>query len=58
MSAAALYGVLNVAAVVTVVCRLLGGVHWLTDIVGGLLVGLAIMFGYMSACAMLPDTSE
>ena len=49
------YGVLNVAAVVTVVCRLLGGVHWLTDIVGGLLVGLAITFGYMSACAFIEE---
>lgn len=45
--------VLNVAAVLTVAGRLLGGVHWLTDIIGGCLFGLVVTFGYLAACAAL-----
>ena len=41
---------LNAAAAATVAGRLLGGVHWLTDIVGGCLYGLFIVFCYLAAC--------
>ena len=48
-----LYGLLNVVPVATVVLRLLGGVHWLTDIVGGVLLGCAIAFAYRAVCAIM-----
>lgn len=41
---------LNAAAAVAVAGKLLGGVHWLTDIVGGCLYGLFIVFCYLAAC--------
>lgn len=53
-----LCAVLNTVAVATVVCRLLAGVHWLTDIVGGVLLGLAITFVYLTVCAMLNEQGE
>lgn len=40
-------------AVVTASLRLTAGVHWLTDIVAGVLVGLAITFIYLAVCARL-----
>lgn len=46
-----LVALLDVLAAVTVAGRLLGGVHWLTDILGGCLYGLAVTFGYMAVCA-------
>ncbi len=51
-------GVLNVASVVTVICRLLGGVHWLTDIVGGLLLGAAVVCAYRAACTFWSKKKE
>lgn len=45
-------------ACVTTALRLLGGVHWLSDIVGGVLLGLVITFGYLSACAFLSEKKE
>lgn len=32
-----------------VVARLISGVHWLTDIIGGILISLAIFFTYLAA---------
>lgn len=40
-------------SVVTASLRLTAGVHWLTDIVAGVLVGLAITFIYLAVCARL-----
>ena len=40
-------------ATVTTLLRLEAGVHWLTDIVGGVLVGLVITFAYLAVCAAL-----
>lgn len=53
-----LVGFLSGVSVCTVACRLLGGVHWLTDIVGGVLLGLVITFGYLAACAFLSKNKE
>ena len=35
-----------ILAVITVAARFLSGVHWFTDICGGILIGLAIVFAY------------
>lgn len=48
-----LYGALNVLSVVTVACRVLSGVHWVTDTLGGVLLGGAIVAAYGAACAWL-----
>ncbi len=53
-----LCGFLVGLACVTVILRLLGGVHWLTDIVGGVLLGLVITFAYLSVCALLAQKGK
>ena len=53
-----LCGFLVGLACVTVSLRLLGGVHWLTDIVGGVLLGLVITFAYLSVCALLAQKGK
>ena len=53
-----LCGFLVGLACVTVSLRLFGGVHWLTDIVGGVLLGLVITFAYLSVCALLAQKGK
>ena len=45
-------------ACVTVTLRLFSGVHWLTDIVGGLLLGGVIVAAYGVACALWGKKKE
>ena len=53
-----LCGFLVGLACVTVSLRLFSGVHWLTDIVGGVLLGLVITFAYLSVCALLAQKGK
>ncbi|MBE6675890.1 MAG: phosphatase PAP2 family protein [Clostridia bacterium] len=48
-----LIGLLNGVSVATVACRLLGGVHWLSDIVGGVLLGMVIVYAYRAVCSLI-----
>ena len=41
------------SASVTVVCRLLSGAHWFTDILGGLLISGALVSAYFGAVSIL-----
>ena len=43
---------------VTVVGRLLSGVHWLTDIIGGVLISAALIVGFAAVCAILDRRNE
>lgn len=56
------HGLLSAAliglACVTVTLRLFSGVHWLTDIVGGLLLGGVIVAAYGAACALWGKKKE
>lgn len=45
-------------ACVTVALRLFSGVHWLTDIVGGLLLGGVIVSAYGAACTLWGKKKE
>lgn len=44
-----------VCAVVMVVCRFLSGVHWLTDIVGGLIISAFLIMVYVTLLSFLAD---
>ena len=47
---AAFLGALGLVAAFLVACRLLSGVHWLSDIVGGVLLSGGLVLLYASAC--------
>ncbi len=49
---------LIVLACVTTTLRLFSGVHWLTDIVGGVLLGAVIVFIYLGVCALPAQKGE
>jgi len=40
---------------VTVVCRLFSGVHWLTDIIGGMFISGALSFIYIGICMIIEE---
>ncbi len=47
-----------VLAAVAVIGRLLSGMHWLTDIVGGLLVSAALLFCYKGILSFIKDRRD
>lgn len=53
----AVFATLAVMAL-TVVLRLLSGVHWLTDICGGILIGNALVLTYIGVCRAMGKPSE
>ena len=48
----------SMIAAVTTAGRMLAGVHWITDIVGGVLLGLAIFFAYLGAVSSLDSVTK
>ena len=51
--------VLGVLTVVMVVGRLLSGVHWLTDIIGGVILSAALLMAYYTAlCSIYPKDDD
>ena len=45
-------------AVITVVGRLLSGVHWFTDIIGGVLISLALVTIFSAVCDKIKEKNE
>ena len=45
-------------AALTVVARLMSGVHWLTDIVGGVILSLALVTLYSEVCSIIESKKE
>ena len=56
--AGAASAVLWILLAVTVIGRLLSGVHWLTDILGGILIGTALLAFFMAALDTGTDSSR
>jgi undecaprenyl-diphosphatase len=54
----ALKGLAVAVATVTVVGRLLSGVHWFTDILGGALISLALVTLFAAVCEKLDSKKE
>ena len=48
----------SMIAAVTTAGRMLSGVHWITDIVGGVLLGSAIFFAYLGAVSSLDSVTK
>ena len=44
--------VMTAFAVLMVVCRLISGVHWLTDIIGGALLSAGLVKMYSAVCGL------
>ncbi len=45
-------------AILTVLMRALSGRHWLTDIIGGILLGFALVFAYQTALSAVRSKEE
>lgn len=41
-----------------VIARLVSGVHWFTDILGGLLLSLSLVFGYYGICNLIENKNS
>lgn len=54
----ALKGLAVAVATVTVVGRLLSGVHWFTDIIGGVLISLALVTLFAAVCDMTDQKNK
>jgi undecaprenyl-diphosphatase len=53
------YGAVSSAVIlVTVVGRLLSGVHWLTDIIGGVILSAALVMLYVSVLKYVESRSK
>jgi undecaprenyl-diphosphatase len=50
--------IITAFTVFMVIARLVSGVHWLTDIVGGCLYGLFILFWYLAACRAIESVQH
>ena len=54
----ALQGIAVAVALLTVIGRLLSGVHWLTDIIGGVFISLTLVILYAAFCEMIDSKKE
>ena len=45
-------------AAVTVMGRLISGVHWITDIIGGVLLSAGLVTLYDALCSLIPDSKK
>ena len=50
--------VISAIGIAVIAGRIISGVHWLTDIIGGALLGGTLALSYFACCAWLKDKPE